>query len=162
MRQLTHFYLTDVNVLHWTRDLELATLSNRFSAASFLPTDFKLIDESKNKMTFRRTQAIQLLVPNTSSREEIVSSTLGPETYTAARDSFAHHQLQAAELSNQPDFLSNQRKNEIEQSIEVTERVPFRSELHYMLLNEFNHIEVTSMEELLIQSIEELTCRRLY
>lgn len=48
----------------------------------------------------------------------------------------------------QQEFEPDQPKDWIEQYMKVTEEVQFRSELHSLLVNRLNHIEVTSIKRL--------------
>lgn len=96
-----------------------------------------------------------MILSRTSSPEDIVRNTQGPESFITACDPPAHHQTQPAELSTQLDFGSNQHNVGIEQAMEVPEGVPSRFELRSLLLNELNFTGVTAMKGAMMQSIEE-------
>lgn len=53
-----------------------------------------------------------------------------------------HHQSQNEESFIQADLVANQHKDEIKQPMEAPEEVPSNSELHSLLVNYINHIQV--------------------
>lgn len=106
-------------------------------------------------MTFRNTRSSPMRVPSGGIPENIVSNIHVLESYVLAQDPFAHHQPQAAELSTQPNFGPHQQKLVMEQPINVLEAVPFCFEIHSLLLNKLSPIGVSTMNEAMMQCIEE-------
>lgn len=100
-------------------------------------------------MTFCSTQFNPMLAPSTSIR-----NTQGPESYITACDSTVHHQSQNADLSTQPDLICDQRKNQIEQPMNVSKAVFSRSEQTSLHVNDLNHIEITPLNEAMVQGIK--------
>lgn len=78
----------------------------------------------------------------------------GPESYVTARDRPGHCQPQATELYTQPELGLDQHKVGIEYPMQVLERVFSNSELHFLLVNEFNHFWVTQMKNAITQAIK--------
>lgn len=64
-------------------------------------------------------------------------------------------------MSSQTDPGLYQHKDGVERPMEVTEGIPFRSDLNSLLVNEVNHIAVTQMKEAMILGIEEALAEAL-
>lgn len=101
-----------------------------------------------------------MLVPLKSSPENIACNTHGPELYVTTRDPPAQ-QPQLAAMSTQPDLGPNQNKDGIEISMEAPKSIPFRSDLHSLLVNELKHIRVTPMKDVMMQKIKETLVKAL-
>lgn len=97
-------------------------------------------------MTSRSARLNSILLPSTIDPDNIGRNTQGPESYDTARDPPAQKPA-AAEMFTQPDLGLDQNKDETEESMEVSEKIPSRSELESLLVNERNQIGATTMKE---------------
>lgn len=57
-------------------------------------------------------------------------------------------------MSTQPGHGPIQHKDRVEQSTKVPDKVPFRSKLHSLLVDERNHIGITQMKESMKRGID--------
>lgn len=110
-------------------------------------------------MISRNTQVSPMLLPCTSSAEDIVQNMQGPKLCVTACDQAGHRQPQDAELSPQLDLGSDQLKDETEQPMEVSEEVPACSELHSLIVNYLNHIRAAPIKNAMLEDIKETVAK---
>lgn len=92
-----------IRFLHWTPDLEITTLGNRFSIALLQQTILKPINWIKIILTFHSTSYSLILVSSTSCPKNIVRNTQSQGLYFTAREP-PNQQPRASEVSTYSSF----------------------------------------------------------